>query len=387
MKWSIILLLLIESSYAANTNIDAAFKREFIFLSSQLEELKKQKNTLKNDYLKARRAAEKSIERGQARLVQLNMQNEKLKEKLYQIEKNIETMEVDKSVSENLSFMMAKRLGTKDLGLKEAFDLAAQKLQKNSSAQRSTSKLFLENGEKVDAQMLQLGKFASFGIYQNKIYQLAPAGNAQFKIWNELATSDKGLASEQLISTFIYDNPQNEVLKRKGQNVFQFIQSGGTIAWVIVLMGGISMLFCLVRLLGLKRYQLSLDKKSLPIIEDIQTAKELENIDDIIDEGMIHEHKIIDRFGAVILVLAAVAPLMGLLGTVTGMISTFDIITEFGTGDPKLLSQGISEALITTELGLIVAIPSLLFGNMLNSWGRNMKLTLDKDLLSIINEK
>ena len=59
---------------------------------------------------------------------------------------------------------------------------------------------------------------------------------------------------------------------------------------------------------------------------------------------------------------------MGLLGTVTGMISTFDIITEFGTGDPKLLS-GISEALVTTELGLIVAIPSLLFWGTCSTGG------------------
>ncbi len=100
---------------------------------------------------------------------------------------------------------------------------------------------------------------------------------------------------------------------------------------------------------------------------------------------MIHEHKIIDRFGAMILVFAAVAPLLGLLGTVTGMISTFDIITEYGTGDPKLLSHGISEALITTELGLVVAIPTLLFGNILSGWGKNIKMTLDKVALRVIN--
>ena len=76
---------------------------------------------------------------------------------------------------------------------------------------------------------------------------------------------------------------------------------------------------------------------------------------------------------------------MGLLGTVTGMISTFDIITEFGTGDPKLLSSGISEALVTTELGLIVAIPSLLLGNMLNGWADNIQGELESLILRLQN--
>ncbi|MEQ8979702.1 MAG: MotA/TolQ/ExbB proton channel family protein, partial [Deltaproteobacteria bacterium] len=55
-----------------------------------------------------------------------------------------------------------------------------------------------------------------------------------------------------------------------------------------------------------------------------------------------------------------VAPLLGLLGTVTGMITTFEVITVFGTGNPRLLSGGISVALITTQLGLMVAIPLVL---------------------------
>ena len=65
--------------------------------------------------------------------------------------------------------------------------------------------------------------------------------------------------------------------------------------------------------------------------------------------------------------VAAVAPLLGLLGTVTGMIETFQSITLFGTGDPKLMAGGISQALMTTVLGLVVAIPVLFIYNILNS--------------------
>ncbi len=67
-----------------------------------------------------------------------------------------------------------------------------------------------------------------------------------------------------------------------------------------------------------------------------------------------------------ILVLASVAPLLGLLGTVTGMITTFDVISIFGTGNARALAAGISEALITTQTGLIIAIPGLFMGNFLN---------------------
>jgi len=100
----------------------------------------------------------------------------------------------------------------------------------------------------------------------------------------------------------------------------------------------------------------------------------------------LHESTHLNRFGAVIMVIAAVSPLLGLLGTVTGMISTFDVITEFGTGDPKLLSGGISIALVTTQLGLIVAIPLLLLGNMLSGWAERIKDDIERSALRVINQ-
>jgi biopolymer transport protein ExbB len=102
-------------------------------------------------------------------------------------------------------------------------------------------------------------------------------------------------------------------------------------------------------------------------------------------EAILKESQLIDRFGVVILVIASVAPLMGLLGTVTGMISTFDIITLYGTGNPKLLSGGISEALITTMFGLIVAIPALLIGQFLSAKTESIKSDMEKWALATCN--
>ena len=105
----------------------------------------------------------------------------------------------------------------------------------------------------------------------------------------------------------------------------------------------------------------------------------------IVYEAILQESGPLDRFGSAILVIASISPLLGLLGTVTGMIETFDMITQFGTGDPKLLSEGISIALVTTELGLIVAIPALLIGSLLSAWARNIKRDMEHSALRIIN--
>ncbi len=91
-----------------------------------------------------------------------------------------------------------------------------------------------------------------------------------------------------------------------------------------------------------------------------------ETQENILQEAILREVPRLERFLSILAVLGAVAPLLGLLGTVTGMINTFRVITLYGTGDPKMMSGGISEALITTELGLAVAIPIMLLHTFLS---------------------
>jgi biopolymer transport protein ExbB len=84
--------------------------------------------------------------------------------------------------------------------------------------------------------------------------------------------------------------------------------------------------------------------------------------------------------------IAAVGPLMGLLGTVTGMIRTFQQITLFGTGDPKIMADGISQALVTTVMGLAVAIPLVLIHAYLSGRSKNIVQILDEEAAGIIAE-
>ncbi|MDQ8187787.1 MotA/TolQ/ExbB proton channel family protein [Pelagicoccus sp. SDUM812002] len=118
-------------------------------------------------------------------------------------------------------------------------------------------------------------------------------------------------------------------------------------------------------------------------VENADEPKEL--LEEILLERMIATQPKIERLLSVIAVTAATAPLLGLLGTVTGMINTFKLITIFGTGDAKSLSGGISEALITTEFGLVVAIPSLLFHAFLSRRAKSIMASMERSAMSFVN--
>lgn len=92
----------------------------------------------------------------------------------------------------------------------------------------------------------------------------------------------------------------------------------------------------------------------------------------------------IDHYIATILVLAGAAPLLGLLGTVGGMITTFDVISMFGTGNARAMASGISEALISTQTGLVVAIPGLVLGSLLSRRANNLKERLQSFSIGLI---
>ncbi|CCK81584.1 MotA/TolQ/ExbB proton channel family protein [Desulfobacula toluolica] len=113
---------------------------------------------------------------------------------------------------------------------------------------------------------------------------------------------------------------------------------------------------------------------SLLVREFLAARSHDPKLDDfILDETVVRLTSSLDTHLAVIRVLAGVAPLLGLLGTVTGMMDTFDVITIFGTGNAKAMAGGISVALITTQTGLMVSIPGLYMGGFLTKRAQNLK--------------
>ncbi len=118
-------------------------------------------------------------------------------------------------------------------------------------------------------------------------------------------------------------------------------------------------------------------------VENADRDKEI--LEEVIYEQIITTQPKLERMLPLIQVTAATAPLLGLLGTVTGMIKTFRLITVFGTGDAKSLSTGISEALITTEFGLIVAIPAIILGAILTRKARSVVASMEQTAVSFVN--
>ncbi len=122
------------------------------------------------------------------------------------------------------------------------------------------------------------------------------------------------------------------------------------------------------------------------LVEGVKHAKEKkEHIEEVLYEKMINTRPQLERLLPMVALTAATAPLLGLLGTVTGMINTFKLISAFGTGDPQALSSGISEALVTTEFGLMVAVPSLLIHAVLNRKVKGVIGSMERNAVGFIN--
>ncbi len=112
---------------------------------------------------------------------------------------------------------------------------------------------------------------------------------------------------------------------------------------------------------------------------------EREEMENALQEAILREIPPMERFLSTLGMLAAIAPLLGLLGTVTGMIDTFHVITHHGTGDPRMMSGGISEALVTTMLGLTVAIPIMLAHTLLNRSVENRIGQMEEKAVALVN--
>lgn len=175
------------------------------------------------------------------------------------------------------------------------------------------------------------------------------------------------------------------------------IDQGGLVGYVIISLGIIGLLIALVRWFYLGavgariRGQLKSDETNennplgriLKVYDDNQDA-DTETLELKLDEAILKEVPKLETWQGAIKVIAAVAPLLGLLGTVTGMIATFQAITLFGTGDPKLMAGGISQALVTTVLGLSVAIPLVLLHSVVASRSKALIEVLEGQSAGIV---
>lgn len=258
-------------------------------------------------------------------------------------------------------------------------------------------------GQKVSGPVTHVGPFVAFNADGYLQYDSETAG------FIELAPqpSEAGLIGDYLSASSevapLSIDPTRGVLlglTTQSPDLVERIKQGGPVGYVILVLAVLGVLFAFWRIYVL----LGIGKRVSAQLADLEKASEdnplgrvlaayhdqkdldLETIEMKLDEAVLKEIPHLEKGHSIIKLLAGVAPLLGLLGTVIGMIATFQSITLFGTGDPKLMAGGISQALITTVLGLVAAIPLLFMHNLVSSRSRHLIQVLDQQAAGLVAE-
>lgn len=412
--------------------LDAAYQREYAFLEAQLRDLRRRVETFNNEAVADERNRESQINRVESEWLSLQSEAERLQDLITEANRELESVD-DARTTLEATFLQAdstlEQYGVEELKseaylaspdgerIETLFGHAIRLLGQVSRLHETTGPFFLRDGTEVQGEIIRVGNIAAYGVSPQGAGALAPAGEGRLKVWSEPATATAsalaGGGAPQVLGMFLYESETKAIEETAGKTLLSVINSGGTIGWIIVVLGAIGLILAVLRFVFLRSASASTEKIVEAVGNEVRSGnlqaaleacdrfkgstarvvkaavrnldRDRAHLEDIISEAILYESGHLNRFGAIILVIAGVAPLLGLLGTVTGMITTFDIITEFGTGDPKLLSGGISIALVTTELGLAVAIPMLLLGNILSGWAESIKDGMEKGALRVIN--
>lgn len=197
-----------------------------------------------------------------------------------------------------------------------------------------------------------------------------------------------------------YVDPARGVLLNIFTNKASFedrLEAGGSIGYIIIALLALGLLISIERLVTMTIIgaRVNSQRKNIDnpgnnalgrILKVYQENKDVdvETLELKLDEAILKETPALEARISIIKVLAAIAPMMGLLGTVTGMIATFQSIQLFGTGDPKLMAGGISMALITTVQGLVAALPLMLLHAVVVARSKSIVQVLEEQSAGII---
>lgn len=400
--------------------LERAFQKEYAYLVAERASLAERVENFERAAERRRAEAEQVLDATQRELLDLQQRGAEAQQRLQaaQVARSsiVEGVgAVDAALSQSGTTLglavpapeapLAERIAALEL----AFTEAVARVARDRSVRRERGPVFLADGREVEADVLRIGQIAAFAVSEGEAGALLPGGNGRLQVFGSsepaharsLAT---GIAPDT-VGVFLFESADKRVDPPKTKTFDDQLVAGGSVGYVILGLGGVLALMALVRLITILRCQggspavaeavaLALRAGRFDdaaqraakiggsmgrVLQEITAGAHLgrEELEVLAEQRIEREMNLLGRFGSALLVGASVAPLLGLLGTVSGMISTFDIITEYGTGNPKLLSGGISEALVTTEFGLIVAIPGVLIGNMLNGMSRGIAATAE----------
>ena len=259
--------------------------------------------------------------------------------------------------------------------------------------------------EPSDRQVTRLGVFTAVTgndivNYSNELGFVALPSQMRgefVELSNSLQNSSSG------VSEFLLDPTKGALLTAFSSkpSIKEKIEEGGIVGYIILILGVIGAVIALLKFLILKTVESKVLRQArdikrpslsnplgrvLKVFQDNQTA-DPESMELKLGEAMLKESPKINSWIMFVKIIAVVAPLLGLLGTVTGMIQTFQAITLFGAGDPQTMAGGISKALVTTVLGLVVAIPTVFFHWVISSRAKRVEEILDEQATGLIAEK
>ena len=266
-----------------------------------------------------------------------------------------------------------------------------------------------ESGARESRKIVRLGKFGLITDDPEPAYltwdatsqrasllKRQPEGDALMKVEDYLSSSS-GIAAVAI------DPTAGSLLSRlvDAPGLRDRIAAGGLIGNLILTLGAVGVLIAVFKLISImivsakvarQRADIGNPKDNNPLgrmlkIYEANRDQDTETLEMRLGEAILEERPKIDRFVGTIKVISAVAPLMGLMGTVIGMIATFQAITLFGTGDPKTMAGGISQALVTTVEGLTVAIPTVLLHAVVNARAIALINTLKHQTAGLIAER
>lgn len=276
--------------------------------------------------------------------------------------------------------------------------LVQQEMTESGKVAPYRGKVVAANGAGREADILRIGTFSAFsdGEFLRYVPEtsefVAPDKQPEKRF---LRMAEKFSASEGQIMPVPVDPTRGSLLGMLARtpDLRERIVQGGVVGYLTIAVGIVGLLVTLYRILYLLLLRVSVlrqiaasdspsDKNPLGrIMLSVKSiaADDEETIQYKLDEAILKEIPQMEFGHNIIKLFAAIAPMLGLLGTVTGMIKTFEAISLFGGGDPKLMAAGISEALVCTVLGLLVAVP-LLFGH-------NIVTVLAKSLIQRLDEQ
>ena len=289
--------------------------------------------------------------------------------------------------------------------IQQMHDLKVELLREMSQSgqvQRFQKQVVLPGGSIVDAEIVRVGVFNA--ITENFFLQFVPDTQSLQVLARQPARRYQSMAEDLFAldagyTTMAVDPSRGQILSLliQAPGLGERINQGGLVGYFIIFIGLIGFLMSLWRLFILRQdgqainEQLTTETISrdnalgrILSVHSEHDAMETEALELKIDEAILKEVPRLEKYHSIIKVFAAVAPLLGLLGTVVGMIVTFQALTLFGTGDPKLMAGGISQALVTTMLGLIVAIPLVFLHSVLTSWSGTLIEVLEEQSAGLI---